>query len=359
MKLVRTLDRYVAREFLRLFLLATIAVPVLFILGDLMDNLDKHMERGRTVGQLVRYYLFQSPLFIQYSFPIASLLATVFTVNNMTRHSEVAAAKAGGISFFRAFAAIPTLGVILTVLGLGLAEVVPVGIRKASETLGETSRSNATRTDFVYRTAGGDVFSIRRLDARRQRMNEITMEREGDEPETPSVHMTAREAVYSPETGWTVRDGQWRVFYGEGNERAFRFDSMLLTSLTEAPEDLLARPRDPEEMRYAELGRFIEILRRSGGRPLELMVERAQKIALPVATLVIVLFAMPLATSSRRGGSAFGVGVSLAITIVYLMLFKIAGAAGASGALPPTVSAWIPNGVFLAAAVVLMTRVKT
>ena len=106
-------------------------------------------------------------------------------------------------------------------------------------------------------------------------------------------------------------------------------------------------------MRYAELGRFIEILRRSGGRPLELMVERAQKIALPVATLV------PLATSSRRGGSAFGVGISLAITIVYLMLFKIAGAAGASGALPPTIAAWIPNGVFLAAAAVLMARVRT
>src|SRR5690606_21495222 len=83
MKLVRTLDRYVAREFLRLFLLATIAVPVLFVLGDLMDNLDKHMDRGRTIGQLARYYVFQSPLFIQYSFPIASLLATVFTVNNM------------------------------------------------------------------------------------------------------------------------------------------------------------------------------------------------------------------------------------------------------------------------------------
>lgn len=359
MKLVRTLDRYVAREFLRLFLLATIAVPVLFVLGDLMDNLDKHMDRGRTIGQLARYYVFQSPLFIQYSFPIASLLATVFTVNNMTRHSEVAAAKAGGISFYRAFAAIPTLGVILTILGLGLAEIVPIGIRKASEALGETSKVTSVRSDFVYRTVGGDVFSIRRLDARRQRMTDITMEREGNEPEIPSVHMTAREAVYSAETGWTMHDGQWRVFNGPGTERTFRFDSILLTSLTEGPEDLLAQPRDPEEMRYAELGRFIEILRRSGGRPLELMVERAQKIALPVATLVIVLFAMPLATSSRRGGSAFGVGISLAITIVYLMLFKIAGAAGASGALPPTIAAWIPNGVFLAAAAVLMARVRT
>ena len=106
-------------------------------------------------------------------------------------------------------------------------------------------------------------------------------------------------------------------------------------------------------MGYAELGRFIEIIERSGGRPLELKVERAQKIAIPVATLVIILFAVPLATSSRRGGSAYGVGISLAITIFYLMLFRVAGAAGAGGALPPTLSAWIPNGVFLLAALVL------
>ena len=73
----------------------------------------------------------------------------------------------------------------------------------------------------------------------------------------------------------------------------------------------------------------------------------------------IRLFAAPLANSAPRGGAAYGVGVSLGITIVYLMLFKVAGAAGSSGALHPTVAAWIPNVLFAIAGAFMIRRVRT
>ncbi len=356
----RLLDRYVIREFLRLFILFALAAPVLFILGDLMDNLDRHMERGYTVAQVTLNYVYQVPLFVLYSFPIASLIASVFTVNNMTRHFEVTAAKAGGVSFFRLFAPLPILGVLLTVAGLGISELVPIANRARLEVLDEqVKRSRTTRNDFVYRTADGRVFAVRRLDTSGNRMSRVTMEREGNEPVVPAVHMAAQEAFYARDSGWEFQDGTLRYFLDRGEERSFSFETLRFPSFSETPDQLLAEPRDPEEMGYFELGYFIEVIERSGGRPLELMVERAQKIAIPVATLVIILFAVPLATSSRRGGSAYGVGISLAITIFYLMLFKVAGAAGAGGALPPVVAAWIPNAVFTVAALVLSLRVRT
>ncbi len=78
-----------------------------------------------------------------------------------------------------------------------------------------------------------------------------------------------------------------------------------------------------------------------------------------MAALVIILFAAPLANSSPRGGAAYGVGVSLGVTIVYLMLFKVAGAAGSSGAIPPLVAAWTPNVLFAVASFFLIRRVRT
>ncbi|MFS8637039.1 MAG: LptF/LptG family permease [Gemmatimonadota bacterium] len=357
---IRILDRYVLSEFLRLFLLFAAAAPVLFILGDVTDNLDRHLNRGYTAVQILLNYVYQVPLFVLYSFPIASLIASVFTVNSMTRYSEVTAAKAGGVSFYRLYAPLPILGVVLTVAGLGISELVPIAERARVAALEESAnRGRTSRTDFVYRTADGWVLSVRRLDAGRGTMTRVVAEREGNEPEIPSIYIHAQEAVYSAETGWVLRNGIYRSMFGPEVERAFRFYELRMPGLTETPEQLLAEPRAPEEMGYAELGRFIEIIERSGGRPLELKVERAQKIAIPVATLVIILFAVPLSTSSQRGGSAYGVGISLAITIVYLMLFRVAGAAGASGALPPTLAAWIPNGAFAAAALVLAARVRT
>ena len=43
------------------------------------------------------------------------------------------------------------------------------------------------------------------------------------------------------------------------------------------PADLMAMPRAPQEMRYAELSRFIKSLERSGGDANVLRVERARQ----------------------------------------------------------------------------------
>jgi len=356
---IRMLDRYMTREFLRLFFLFVLAAPILFILGDLMDNLDRYMSRGLSSRELALGYLYQAPLFILYSFPIAALIASVFTVNAMTRYSEVSAAKASGISFFRVFLPLPVLGVLLALAALGLSEIVPIATQKRIVVMRERVQPRSSRSDFIYRAADGMVLAIRRLDVDGSHTSQMTLEREGNEPVTPTLHVSAQRATWAAGQGWTLETGAMRLFFDRNIERSITFETLHLPRLTETPEQLLAEPKDPEEMRYAELGEFIQIIQRSGGEPLKLMVEHAQKIALPVATFVIVLFAMPLATSSRRGGSAYGVGVSLAITIVYLMLFKVAAAAGASGALDPVVAAWIPNILVASCALILMLRVRT
>lgn len=357
---MRILDRYVGAQFVKLFILFVIASPVLFVLGDVTENLNTYMGREDvSIGDVALGYLYGLPQFVLWSVPIAALIATIFTVNGMTRHSEVAAAKAGGISFWRLYAMIPVLGVVLTGLGLVLTEVVPRTNRLMAEAHGERPLVRTDRTDFVYRDDEGRAFSIRRLDVNAGRIQGLTVEREGNEPEVPSIHIVADEATYAEGEGWTLMNGYLRLFAGRDIERTFAFTELRPVTFTETPEQLLAQPKETDEMTYAELSRLIEVLRRSGGKPLELMVQRAENIAIPVATLVIVLFAAPLATSSRRGGAAYGVGISLAVTIFYLMLFKVTGAAGDSGAIPPDIAAWTPNVVFFGAAMVLMARVRT
>jgi len=356
---MRILDRYVTREFLRLFLLFALASPLMFVIFDITDNLDRHLARGIPPARVALSYVYQLPLFILYAFPVAALIATIFTINNMARYSELTAAKAGGISFYRLIAPLPLLGVLLAGGALALSEVVPVANRLRAEILGQRGRARTARTDFVYRTTDGLVFSIRRLDVESGQILDISMEREGDESRVPTVHAMAETADYEPGRGWVLHDGYVRWFLGPDVERTFKFRNMRPRGFQETPEQLLAQPKDPEEMRYRELAHFIDIIERSGGRPLELRVELAQKIAVPMATLIIVLFAAPLAMSSQRGGPAYGIGIALGVTLVYLMLFRIAGAAGATGNLPPVVAAWLPNLVFAVGAVVLLVKART
>jgi lipopolysaccharide export system permease protein len=355
----RILDRYLSREFLRLFVVFVLGAPLLFIIGDLVDHLDNFIDQGRTARAVVLNYVYQMPLFVLWSFPIAALIATIFTVSNMTRHSEVAAAKAGGISFHRLTLPLVLLGALLTVAALGLTELVPIATRLKAQVMGERPAQGA-RNDFVFRSRAGDVYEIRRLDVDAGVIQGLTVEREGNEPRIPSVSIQAQSATYQPGPGrWRLEQGRLRIFMGRGVEREWTFASLEPTRLRETPEQLLAIPKSPEEMGYRELGSYIDVLRHSGGKPFRLMVEQAQKIAIPVATLIIVLFGAPLANSSPKGGTAYGIGISLGITILYMMLFKLSGGLANGGSIPPLLGAWFPNMLFLVAAVWLQLKVDT
>src|SRR5690606_41989077 len=106
----------------------------------------------------------------------------------------------------------------------------------------------------------------------------------------PRLRRPTRSTLFPYTTLFRSHDGYVRWLLGPDVERTFKFRSMRPRGLQETPEQLLAQPKDTEEMRYRELAQFIDIIERSGGGPLELRVELAQKIAIPVATLIIVLF---------------------------------------------------------------------
>ena len=357
--MVRILDRFVATTFLRLFLLFVLGAPLLFILGDVTEKLDSYMDRGLPLGQVLIAYAFQYPQFVFWSFPIAALLAAVFTIQPMTVHREVMAAKAGGISFHRLVLPLFLLGLLFTGVGLVLSELVPHTNTRSAELRGDRSVRQAWLSNFVYITDAGESLSARRLTVSDGRMVGVVVLREGDGRDGSLTHISAREAEWTEESGWNLRDGYLRELDAAGEERTERFEILAYERLSERPEDLVDTVRDEDEMTRVQLATLADRVIRSGGDPGRLQVKREQRLAIPVATLVIILFGAPLATSSKRGGAAFGIGLSLATTILYLVLFRVSGALGYAGLLDPWIAAWLPNLLFLGGGVILMARVRT
>jgi lipopolysaccharide export system permease protein len=357
--MIRTLDRLVAGTYLRLFTIFIVGAPLLFILVDAVDNLDRYFERGLNLTQVTVGYLYLFPNFLLWAFPVASLLATVFTIYPMTTHREVMAAKAGGISFYRLITPIVVLGVCLTGFAVWFSQVVPRTNQIAAEVLGERERRQEWRSNFVYITDEGESLTARRLNSADGEMLNVTLQSFSREAEVPTRHIEAQQVIWTGGERWIFHDGWIREVFPDGREEATAFEEYTHEALREAPEDLLETVRNEEEMTYAELGVLADRILRSGGDPGRVLTKREQQLAIPVATLVIILFGAPLATSSRRGGTAFGIGVSLATTILYLMLFRVSGAMGYTGTLSPIVAAWAPNGIFLFGGLVLLWRVRT
>lgn len=356
----RALDRYVFAEWMKIFVNTALGFPILVIVIDLTDNLEKYLARNLSREAIFMSYVYWLPDSMFLVLPAAVLFATVFSIGMFTRHSEVTAAKASGISFFRLIAPIGVGAIIATVLGLVLSELVPVTNQKRNELLEENKGTQGTeRYNFVYAAEHGRVYKAGSLSVPNATMGNLQIERKGNGPDYPTYVISARSATWREGNGWLLRGGSTHIIPTAGADIAVSFDSLRPKRMTERPAELLATPRSPHEMGYRDLTRFIGALERSGGDANELKVERALKIAIPVTCLIIALFGAPLATSTQRGGAAYGIGVSLATTIVFLMMIQLTKAIGGKGILPADLAAWIPNVLFGIAGLYLLSRTRT
>ena len=356
--MTRKLDRLVVGAFVRIFTFFVLSVPVMFILGDQSAKQGRYIDRGLSMQEIFWGYVFEYPKFVLWSFPVAALVGTVFTIHSMTVHREIQAAKAGGISFHRLVAPLWPVGAVLTVAAFFLGTLVTTTNRRAAEIFREVEMRRDWRNNFVFQTDNGEVLNVQELRVSGGSMRGVILQ--STDADDVLTHMWARAASYEEGEGWTFREGHLRrVYPEEERERTFAFLSYRRAGFDETPQDLLQDPPDEEEMTYEELGRQAKSVYRSGGDPNKLLVEREQKLAIPAATLVIMLFGAPLATTVKKGGPTFGVGVSLGSTLVYILLMKLCGAIGIAGGLPPLWAAWAPNMIFLLVGIVLLTRVRT
>jgi lipopolysaccharide export system permease protein len=362
---MKTLDRYVMREWIKILLLAEVGFPLVVIIIDLTDKLGGYMARGVAKKALALSYVYYLPEVMFLVLPAAVLFATVFTIGPMGRYSELTAAKASGVSFFRLAQPLFAAAAAAVIFGILLGELAPIGTLRRAQLLGDRPvHSTASRSNFVYRADGGWVYAIRVLDIGSGQMQDLIMEQGGRGPAFPTVDVAAPRATYHPDKtprhgGWTLRGGVVRYLTGPTQETAFTFDSLRIRALKEKPVDLLAEPKAPDEMRYAELGRYIDALARTGSDTKKLRVERALKMAVPFTCIVVALFGAPLAISGPRTGTAWGVAVSLGTTFVFLLLVQLTKAIGAGGVLPPLVAAWLPNVIFGGAAIWLLKKTRT
>jgi len=359
--MVRALDRYVFTEFWKIFVTTALGFPVLVNIIDLTDNLDKYLGQNLSAGRIALSYLYWLPDSMFMVLPAAVLFATVFAIGALTRHSEITAAKASGISFYRFIAPIFVGAIMATVLGLVLGELAPLTNKKRMDILqGNVGNSITTdRYNFAYAADRGRVYKIGALHQVQSAIEGMVIERKGNGPDYPSYVITSNTAQYRPGKGWLLKKGAQHLLTDSLQNLTVSFDSMVDRHFSEAPKQLTLAQKAPADMGFRELGRFITSMERSGAEVNELRVERMLKIAIPVTCVVILLFGAPLATSTQRGGAAYGVGLSLATTVIFLMLIQLTKGIGGKGMIPADLAAWLPSIIFGVVGVILFARVRT
>jgi lipopolysaccharide export system permease protein len=177
---MRKLDRYVFTQFARLFVVMTIGFPILLDVMDLAQRLEEYLNRQIPARDLALSYVYWIPDSLFMVLPAAVLMSTVFTITSLTRHAELTAAKASGVSFFRMVAPVFVGATLALGLDVGFAAAAPKANQRRSQLLRESLiESGTTRYNFVFAGEYGRVYKALELRTDLGRIRQLQIERKG------------------------------------------------------------------------------------------------------------------------------------------------------------------------------------
>jgi lipopolysaccharide export LptBFGC system permease protein LptF len=136
--MVFTLHRYVFREVLKVFCLATVALTLMMSLGSILRPVQ---EYGVGPGQVVRLMIYFLPVTLTFVLPMAALFATTLVYGRLANDNELDACKASGISLLSLVYPGLMLAIIVATANLLLSfYVMPAFMHRAENSLKNDAR---------------------------------------------------------------------------------------------------------------------------------------------------------------------------------------------------------------------------
>ncbi|MDL2264033.1 LptF/LptG family permease [Synergistaceae bacterium OttesenSCG-928-I11] len=356
------LDRFVLGQMLAPFLFGIMSFTVILVAGNLLFKLaDLMIQRGVSFGVVLRLFLYSLPGVVTLTIPMSCLLASLLGFGNMSANSELVALKSSGVSFGRIVRPLVVIGVFISIFAFALNEtIVPLAERAAANVL----RYEVFRVVppvfkenvFIREESEGELKRVLYIGTVRPRsgeMSDILVQ----EFEAGKI----RRIISAPEGEWV--DGEWwlakgQVFEVEPNGEVrtlFAFDRQKL-NLSIAPQDVGSQASDPSEMSLKELYMTIQNARMHGNDTGKLWMLFNLRIAVPWASVVLVMVGAAVGSRPQRSSSSMGLGLSVVIVFTYYVIMSFCKSLGEAGFMPGVLAAWIPNIVFLVVGVMLTKR---
>ncbi|MDR1303579.1 MAG: LptF/LptG family permease [Puniceicoccales bacterium] len=98
---MKCLDRYIAREFGKTFLLFFIVLNAFLCFVDSYAHLEKFLKYHTPFGEIFRYYIAHAVAYLPLTLPITFAAALVFLATAMHRHNEMLPLSSSGLGFFK------------------------------------------------------------------------------------------------------------------------------------------------------------------------------------------------------------------------------------------------------------------
>lgn len=339
--------RHLAREIFAATALVLLAFLALFAFFDLVYELEQVGRSGYQIHHALMFVALSLPGRIYELIPIAVLIGSMYALTNLARHSEITVLRASGMSTRRMVWSLWRVGIGFALLTFVFGEFVAPPAEKAAKQLRLSATSAAVAQEFRSGLWVRDerYFVNVRTVMPDLRLRGVRLYEFDSNKELRSVSDAEEAQFRAPDTWQLSKVVQTR--FNERGSSVVRLPSLDWHS-TINPEMVSVVMLVPERMSALTLISYMRHLieNRQASDRYELALWK--KVSYPLASLVMLLLALPFAyLQDRAGGVSIKVFTGVMLGIGFHMLNGLFSSLGLINSWPPVISAFTPSMVFL------------
>jgi len=359
---LKKLNRYLLYSAIKYLLIAQLAGVSMFLVIEFFQHTDRFTVSLHAFVMVVLYILLLFPYYFNLILPLAFLVSMLIVLILMIRGNEMIVARTSGISTLSLMKPFVGFSLVLVLISFALAEwIVPLSANASNYIYQVKIRGEEShvfiKNDRIWFKRDQIICNIDFFDTKKDIIKGLTV-LELDNNFAVIKRTDAQQGVWK-NNAWDFTNVAVRTFEKNGNITKKTYPRMT-NIINEQPSIFKIVERNPEEMSYRELYRYISRLKEDGHDVRRYLVDLYNKIAFPFINLIMVFaaFSVGLRYAKTKHVSK-GIFSGILVGALYWFVHSVSLSLGYSEIFPPLFSAWFSNLVFIASGVIGIVTLRT
>jgi len=349
-----TLDRYLIKQFMPVFLSALALFMMLVLLIDLFLNLTRYLSNGAAILTILKVSMYYIPKSASYALPVSLLFASAYTLGDLSAKNELVTVLGSGIPFWRFCLSFMVIGIIASFFAFFFEDraVIPtlrIKNQMSRELLGTTA---GNLSNIVIKAEEGRlIYMVDYYDSSVPSINGVTIVELDDDNRLQSM-------IYAPKAVW---DGEIWTF---STPLLYRWDEGFLRPTTvldtekyrEDPETFRRSAVSPADLNARDTAGLIQDLRKAGLPVASALADYYHRFSFSAVSFVVIFLSLTVSGKFKKNILLLSLLASLGTAVIYYVIEMISMMGARVGLLHPVLGAWIPVFVCTAAGLVLVTK---
>ncbi|GJQ58694.1 MAG: LptF/LptG family permease [Candidatus Scalindua sp. AMX11] len=340
------IDRYIVSTFVPYFFVCMFAICGIYIVVDILQNLDDFIEMGSKAFLLAGYYYaFMIPVVLAQLFPAITLISVSLVLVRFVKSNEIFAMQVAGMCMYRILLPVFVLSVLMSFAAVANQELIIPRYAKKLKSVEQSTFIDKEKSNILVEDPENNMLLRTRVFnvAEKKLVSVFAIGR--NENGKKKFTISAKTGEWTEEKKWLLFDVVRHNYDENGNWIAPTIQEeeyYLETSLT--PELLDKVDVNAALKSFKEL----QILREQEPENHMYRVMFHSRMAYPLTNFVLLFLGIPFVIGFERiSRSVFlRVGICVLICSAFYVLTYICVNLGNLGILHPILAAWLPVVIF-------------